>query len=232
MVALRRAYLLLLGKPRGISQAISRYNDARDEQTLRIATSADLYGYLRNALDTDVRRWIEEEGAYELILGRRVYKAKKQEYEKLVQKTLKTQIESILQRRGFHVDVIREPQLLDEKRPDFLVHYGFAGPVVLEVKLTSNKDVRRTNVTTSQSYESMKRYMDGFGASHGLFVAIGDGDARPLPKIQKAFEQIPGVAVIAFDIAKNTPRASRLSTQHRKRPSKARVTTRRPRRKR
>lgn len=71
--------------------------------------------------DVDLRRWIEGEGAYDLLLGEKVFKTKKQEYEKLIQKTLKPQIENVLLRRGFQVEVIREPQLLDEKRTDFLV---------------------------------------------------------------------------------------------------------------
>ena len=35
------------------------------------------------------------------------------------------QIENILLKRGFQVELLREPQLYDEKRTDFLVRYAF-----------------------------------------------------------------------------------------------------------
>jgi hypothetical protein len=202
MVQLRRTYLAFVGKPPTISRAITHYNDARRDQTERILTSADLYSHLREAMETDLRRWIEGEGGYSLILGKKVTSAKKQDYEKLIQKTMKAQIEIILLRRGFQVDVIREPELLDEMRTDFLVRSGFAGPIVMEVKLTSHSDARASDVTTTKSYHSMEHYMDGYGASHGLLVAIANEQPARLEKLAKAFGQIPNVGTIGYDLTK------------------------------
>lgn len=202
MVQLRRTYLAFVGKPPNISRAITRYNNARRDQTERILTAADLYSHLREAMDTDLRRWIEGEGGYSLILGDKVTSAKKQDYEKLIQKTLKTQIENILLRRGFQVDVIREPDLLDEMRTDFLVRYGFAGPVVMEVKLTSHSDAKARDVTTTQSYRSMARYMEGYGASQGLLIAIANEEPARLERLAQAFRQIPNVGAVTFDLTK------------------------------
>jgi hypothetical protein len=199
MVRLRRSYLSYLGKPRNISEAITKYNDARSHDNKNILSSSDLFRHLQDAMETDLRRWIEGEGAYDLILTSKVYKAKIQEYEKLIQKTLKTQIENILLKRGFQVEVLREPQLYDEKRTDFLVRYGFAGPVVIEVKLTSNSDIQGSKIDTSPSYVSMKRYMEGFGASHGIFLVIDNKGAKNLAEIQKAFEKIQNVWVKSFE---------------------------------
>jgi hypothetical protein len=202
MAQLRRTYLTFVGKPLNISQVITRYNDTRRDQTERILTAADLYSHLREAMDTDLRRWIEGEGGYSLILGDKVTSAKKQDYEKLIQKTMKTQIENILLRRGFQVDVIRELDLLDEMRTDFLVRYGFAGPIVMEVKLTSHSDAKASDVTTTQSYRSMAHYMDGYGASYGLLVAIANEEPARLEKLARAFQQIPNVSTVAFDLTK------------------------------
>ncbi len=202
MAQLRRTYLGFVGKPPNISQAITRYNDARRDQAERILTSADLYSHLREAMDTDLRRWIEGEGGYSLILGDKVTRAKKQDYEKLIQKTLKTQIENILLLRGFQVDVIREADLLDEMRTDFLVRYGFAGPVVMEVKLTSHSDAKASDLTTTKSYRSMAHYMEGYGAPYGLLVAIANEEPTRLEKLAQAFQQIPSVNTIGFDLTK------------------------------
>jgi hypothetical protein len=202
MVELRRSYLRYLGKPVSIGQAVARYNGVRQKQAGRLTTAADLQAVLREALETDVRRWIEDEGAYSIILEKRFFKTKRQEYEKLVQRTLKPQIEVILLRRGFDVDPLREPQLLHGKRPDFLVRYGFAGPVVVEIKLGTNSDVRRKEFWKTKSFANMRTYMSGFGASHGLFVVLASPEeAKHIPGIEKAFEQLKDVAVVSFVVA-------------------------------
>ncbi len=199
MAPLRRAYLTSIGKPKHLSGAIARYNDARRDQNERILTSSELYAHLREAMDTELRRWIEGEGGYSLILGEKVTTAKKQEYEKLIQKTLKTQVENILLRRGFSVDVIREPDLLDDMRTDFLIRYGFAGPVVMEIKLTSHPDARAVDVRSTKSYSSMAQYMLGYGATHGLLVAIANEKPDRLERLARGFDQLPNVGTIGFD---------------------------------
>ncbi|VAY88195.1 hypothetical protein CARN8_2840006 [mine drainage metagenome] len=117
----------------------------------------------------------------------------------MIQKTLKTQVENILLRRGFQVDLIREPQLYDGKRVDILLRYGFAGPIVVEVKLTSNSDLKVKKLDKSKSYDSMKRYMDGYGAPYGIFLVIDNDDAKNLTEIKQVFQQIPNVSVHSFN---------------------------------
>jgi hypothetical protein len=111
--------------------------------------------------------------------------------------------ENILLKRGFQVEVLREPQLLDEKRTDFLIRYGFAGPVVIEVKLTSNTDMKLLKPEQSPSFFSMKQYMKGYGASHGIFLIIDNGKVSNLQAIQNSFTQIPNVWVKVFDYRKD-----------------------------
>jgi hypothetical protein len=202
---LRRSYLAYLGKPENISKAIAKYNEARSLEVQRIRNASDLFYYVQDALDRDLRRWIEGEGAYE-ILGYKIAKHGKQQYEKLIKKTLKAQIENILYKRGFEVDVVREPQLLDEKRTDLLVRYGFAGPLVVEVKLTSHGDLRGSQIRQSPSYESMKRYMLGYGAAHGIFMVMDNTGTRNLALIKSVFQEIKGVSVMSFNCRPSTPR--------------------------
>ena len=115
----------------------------------------------------------------------------------------------MLLRRGFQVEVIREPQLLDEKRTDFLVRYGFAGPIVVEVKLTSNSDIKGLKIAKSASFFSMMRYMDGYGASHGIFLLIDNCGAKNLAEVKKTFETIPNVLVQSFDCSNSVAAVKR-----------------------
>jgi hypothetical protein len=200
-----------VGKPQNIAEAIQRYNEARHHDNKKILNSRDLMYQLQEVFETDLARWIEAEGAYDFLLTGRVYRNKLQQYEKLVQKTLKSQIENILIKRGFQVDVVREAQLLDDKRTDLLVRYGFAGPIVVEVKLTSNTDMQTSKPERSASFTSMKQYMSGYGASHGIFLVIDNSHAPNLHKIKEAFAKIPNVWVRVFDYpeVQNKPRGSR-----------------------
>jgi hypothetical protein len=199
MAQLRRSYLAYLGKPQNIAEAISQYNRARHHDNKKILNSEDLHYQLKDVIETDLTRWIQAEGAYDLLLTGRVYRSKIQQYEKLVQKTLKSQIENILLKRGFQIEVVREPQLLDDKRTDLLVRYGFAGPIVIEVKLSSNSDMKMSKPEQSPSFVSMKQYMKGYGASHGIFLIVDNEGSRNLQGIQNAFAQIPDVWVKIFD---------------------------------
>ncbi len=199
MSKLRRSYLAFLGKPQNIAEAIQKYNIARVHDNKKIANSNDLIHQLREVIEKDLRHWIQSEGAYDMLLTGRLYKAKHQQFEKLLQKTVRSQLESALMKRGFQVDVVREPQLLDDKRTDFLIRYGFAGPVVLEIKLTSNSDMQTANTQHSPSFKSMKRYMEGYGASHGIFLVVDNKRSKYLSQIKNAFQSIRNVWVIVLD---------------------------------
>jgi hypothetical protein len=199
MIKLRRSYLAHLGRPRNIAEAIQQYNASRNYHEKGIYNSQDLARHLQDAFETELRQWIEAEGAYEILGTSKVFKSKIQQYEKLVQKTLKNKIENILLKRGFQVEVDREPQLLDDKRTDMLIRYGFAGPVILEVKLTSNKDMQTSNPKECSSYKSMQKYMKGYGATRGIFLIINNKKTKHLKTIAEAYQQIPNVWVKVFD---------------------------------
>lgn len=77
--------------------------------------------------------------------------------------------------------------------------FGFVGPIVLEVKLTSNTDLKKRRVQDSPSYSSMQRYMQGYGASHGIFLVVDNVGARNLAKLKETFVKIPNVSVQVVD---------------------------------
>jgi len=218
MANLRRSYLAYLGKPDNISKAIGKYNDMREHDDKKIRNSADLFQHVQNAFDIDLRNWIEGEGAYD-VLARKITASGRPQYEKLIQKTLKAQVENILLKRGFQVEVLREVQLLDEKRTDLLVRYGFAGPIVIEVKLTSNSDIKGNRIEQSASFASMEQYMRGYGASHGIFMLIDNAGAKNLMHVTETFQKIPGVQVLSFDCNKDSQKKIVKKVNKKKAPS-------------
>lgn len=191
VAGLRQTYISYLGRLDNVAKAIAKYNDCLEYAADKIRNESELFEHLKTALEKDIRQWIEGEGAYKLLT--------KKLPEKHIQMTLKAPIELALTKRGFQVEIMRESQLLDEKRTDFLVRYGFAGPVVIEVKLTSNSDIRGNNLEKSKSYESMQRYMAGYGARHGIFMIIDNAQASNLPLIVKAYQKIKGVTAMSFE---------------------------------
>ncbi len=199
MSQLRRSYLAYVGKPRTASEAIQKYNAAKEIDNRKIQTSDDLFAQIESALQKDLRQWIEGEGAYKIIVGEKVFDRQRQGYEKLIQQTIKPQIENILLRRGFNVQAYREAELLDGKKVDFLVRYGFIGPVLIEVKLTSNTDLKGTAIDQSPSYKNVERYMNGYEATHGIVLIIKNDEASNLELVRNTFQQIPRVSVISFD---------------------------------
>ena len=198
MAELRRSYIVYLGKPHKMSQAIKKYNEMRGYDDKRIRNSSELFLSMKNAFDTDLRQWIEDEGAYKVI-GYRLSDSGKQEYEKLIQKTIKTQIKYILLEKGFKVEILREPELLSDKKIDFIVYFGFVGPILIEIKLSSNRDIQGSKIEKSASYNSMKRYMKGYGAAYGFFLVFDNIKTKKRKEIIETFKKIEGVDVMIFD---------------------------------
>jgi len=204
MMNLRRSYLANVGKPRNVSEAVRHYNNARNFDDKKIITSDDFFQQLQSALDKDLRRWIEGEGGYSLIIGENVLGGKRKQYEKFIQRTMKVEVDNIMRKRGFEVDMLRESELIDGKKVDFWVKYGFVGPIVVEIKLTSNTDLKLKDLTKGKSYSNMKRYVEGFSATHGIFLVIDNINAKNIQKIKESYQKIPRVSVQSFDCNKKT----------------------------
>jgi len=140
---------------------------------------------------------------------KKVFDTEKQDYENFIQKTIKTQIENAFLKRGFEaVDIIREPQLLDDKRVDFHISYGFIGPILIEVKLSTSKDLVGSQKTLEgkPSYKSLGQYMKGYKAHFGIFLVF-DNKKRTkrsekwetrFEKIRNAYQLIDNVTVLGL----------------------------------
>lgn len=120
---------------------------------------------LQQVIENDLKRWVEFEGAYKMM-------AKMSgQLEDLFQKTIKGQIELACIKRGFNVQVLREPQSLSDKRPDFLISYGFAGTQLIEVKKLGNSQVKYKK--EAKDYMSkLKAYIEANNADNIIYLII------------------------------------------------------------
>jgi len=205
---LKRSYMFFIGKPSGVVECIRKYNMLKRRQYFQITTPHSLREKIKEVIDEDLRRWVEGEGAYSFIVGNKIRESRRQDYENLIQKTVKTQLAYALLNRGFKgTDIIREPQLLDGKRVDFLIFYGFIGPILIEVKLSEHRDLdSRKNFEHQKSYKNLVRYMEGFNAHYGIFLVVDNKVRSPeaekweshLARIRNAYNKIKNVEVLGL----------------------------------
>ena len=64
---LRAEYMRYIGKPQNIAECIKKYNKLKETQYLDIASSEDLFELIKKVINEDLRRWVEDEGAYKFI---------------------------------------------------------------------------------------------------------------------------------------------------------------------
>lgn len=197
---LRQAYSIYLGKPNNISSCIKKYNSLKAFKYLDIVTPEDLKNILVSIIKNELRDWIEYEGAYKFI-GQN-----KGNQETLIQKTIKTQLENCMLRRGFReneVTFIREPQLLDEKRIDILVFYGFVGPILIELKRVDNKEITNDKERELYKHKFLNSYIRGTKSHYGIFLLFNDNDkytlSEYLHKLEDTYNNCPKVIILGVD---------------------------------
>ncbi|MCL4536203.1 MAG: hypothetical protein M1610_01205 [Nitrospirae bacterium] len=200
---LRQEYMRYIGKPQNIAECIKKYNKLKETQYLDIASSEDLFELIKKAINKDLKRWVEDEGAYKFI------QEAKRKQETLIQKTIKSQFENALLKKGLRgneVNIRREEQLLDDKRTDFLVSYGFIGPVLIEIKLLHNPEI--INNTKRRAYKKkMLQYIKGTKSDFGIFLIFRINNKYSLkdymPRVKEVYKDCDCIEVIELDCIEN-----------------------------
>ena len=200
---LRREYMNYIGKPKEITECIKMYNKFKENQYLDIATPRVLAELVEEIIDKDIRTWVESEGAYKFI------QEAKGKQEDLIQKTIKTQFENSLLRRGFRkneINIRREEQLLDDKRTDFLISYGFIGPVLIEIKRVDRDEI--TNDSLRVEYrQKLLQYMKGSKADLGIFLILQINNKYSLkgylPKVEDVYKNCNNIEVKSLNCVKD-----------------------------
>lgn len=198
-IQLKKTYLEFIGKPSSINDCIKKYNKLKTEQYLELTNPLRLKEEIIDVIDSEIKGWVSGEGK-KLIINKD---------ENVVQKILKMKFENSFLLRGFRkneVLLIREPQLSDDKRVDFMISYGFVGPIVLELKLSSNQDLAAQKLTEKESYKNMVHYMKNYKAHFGIFLIINNQDwgqdkwEEKIRKIESAYQKIEHVEVKCVSI--------------------------------
>ena len=180
---LRKVYLNETDKPVTMYECIKQYNRLKHNTYLDITCSRDLLELIHEIINDDLRKWIELGGAYKFI------EESTRNQEVMIQKTIKTQFENALLRRGIRdIGIIREPQLLDDIRPDFLISYGFIGSVIIEVKRITNPQVK--NKKKREQYASkLVKYIEGTNSDYLIYLLFNTKKEDELRKYLSEVEE-------------------------------------------
>lgn len=201
----RRSYISYLGKPSNFASCIKKYNLLKANKYIDISSPEDLKNVLIEIIETDLRNWVENEGSYSYI------SQNKGNQEALIQKTIKTQFENCMLRRGFReneVTFIREPQLLDDKRIDILIFYGFIGPILIELKRVDNDEIKNDTIRETYKDKFINSYIKGTKSHYGIFLIFNDSASKSyslndyLQKLKETYSDCKNIYVFGLNCIK------------------------------
>lgn len=152
---------------------------------------------LQQIIENDLRKWVEYEGAYKMMAKMNG------KLEDLFQKTIKGQIELACIKRGFDVKTLREPQSLNDMRPDFLISYGFAGTQLIEVKKLGSQQVKsKKEAITYMS--KLQSYVGAYNADNIIYLVVRLNDTShnledKIKELQELYIEDKRIVVCGLD---------------------------------
>lgn len=204
---LQISYINIHEKPQNILSSINKYNKIKSRSYLPVYNARDLNFIVQQVIEEDIRRFVYQEGFYKVVQKYFICGEHNEEVqsshqasikEDYIQKTLKIQLENALIRKGIRgVDIIREPQLYDDKRIDLLIKYGFIPPVVVELKLLHNSEITSAKERTAYK-KKLKQYMDSQNAAYGIYLAfkVRKGkQEKHFEALRLEYQDIEGLAI-------------------------------------
>jgi len=202
---LKKIYLESIGKPPNYSICIQIYNQIKNTNYTKISTHKDLLQEVTEVIENEVVKLLEGEGKACLKQG-----------EVEAQKQLKTKIENAFLRRNFRPTDIRqdffvwrEAQDITNKCCDFVITYGFLGPILIELKLSSHGDmaVGVSTLKKKKSFKSLQQYISSFRPKFSIFLVLDNKDrsrgtnwAEHIKNIRVAYESLDSVKVIGLPL--------------------------------
>lgn len=90
-----------------------------------------------------------------------------------------------------------------------MITYGFLGPILIELKLTSHSEmaVRVSTLRSQESYKSLQQYISSFRPTHSVFLVLDNKTrtartpwSKHLKNIREAYENIESVKVVGLPI--------------------------------
>lgn len=190
-----------MAKPPHIMNVLKKYQSLQEKEYMVVSSPIHLLEIIKDIIDKDLKSWIENEGAYKYIDELAKKKANRNA-EDFIQKTIKSQIELALIKRGFRpseLRIKREEQTLDDKRIDFTVSYGLVGQILIELKLDSNVEANSTHKKGQEYTEKLHQYIKGSNSDFGIFLIFNVDSARMVfdMQIQKLIEHYSSEELIS-----------------------------------
>lgn len=186
MNQVRAEYISYLGEPEPFFNCVKKFNEIKAKKYLEIAYSQDLFNIVCEVINDDLRKWVEQ-GGYGIIKNMPKIKGKKREREKVIQKTIVTQLENYLLKKGLRnsdikLNFYREVEKLNNDKVDLIITYGSIGAIMIELKLAYN-------LGKNQEYKATKfmPYMEETECDFGIFLIfkIDESTKNFSSKLQK-----------------------------------------------
>ena len=162
-------------------EVLKRYQLLHEKEYLKVSSPLHLLEIIKDVINKDLKSWIEDEGAYKYI-NDLAQKKENRNAEDFIQKTIKYPIENALLKRGFRssdLRIKREEQLLDDKRTDFTVSYGFIGQILIELKLDSNPEAKASRRAGKDYIKTLNHYIKGTNSDFGIFLIFNVDSEQP-----------------------------------------------------
>lgn len=200
LAELRKAYLLYIGKPESFANSIAIYNQVKKNSYLPIATNEDLYQKIKQIVKNEIQDYLHSEGASLLKSD-----------ESTIQKSLQIAIKNKFLEEKLVVNILREPQAIDNTRCDYLIFYGFLGPILIELKLASNSDLKGKNLQSKTSHKRLQQYMTNYKAYKGILLVIDNVKRTAKTKssnehnslVEHAYSNLKNIEVIWQNISES-----------------------------
>ena len=157
---------------RNIIQVINQYNSIITNNDIKIYSYDDLYEIVKEVLQNNIFEDILRMQFLEIFRDKNTKKInplKEETYQFLIG----YELTRILNNRGFSTKVVYESTAFDKKRNDIqLVTEGFIQDIVIETKLSNNRDISNEESIKTYIKETLKKYTERFNSPKILFVII------------------------------------------------------------
>lgn len=178
-----------------IGKAIKQYNKCIEESHLEIRNDGDLRRYFTN-IHSEVQKEIQDQGIYALVRQETLN-------EDFIQRELKNTIINKCCQMGLEaVRVDREVALQDNKRTDFLIRYGLCNPIMVELKLLHNDEIKSKK--QRQAYkDKFIQYINATNACLSVFwvfdVHKKGSDAAKFKDLEVEYKDLDNTLILLTD---------------------------------
>ena len=176
------------------SKAIKLYNRCVDESYLQIRNNGDLRQYF-SKIQYEVQKEIQDQGVYALVRQQSLS-------EDFIQRELKNTIINKCCQMGLDaIQVDREVALQDNKRTDFLIRYGLCNPIMIELKLLNNPEIK--NEKKRQEYKNkFVQYTNATNACLSVFWVFDvhkGGSVQDFEKLKAEYKDLDNTLILLTD---------------------------------